>query len=84
MILPRRALCCLLILTFVAPMWSKSLYVKSKHTTIRVRLVAQEPTALTSATARNADWYIVELESKSGEKLFARHRRAIIPHTRWN
>jgi hypothetical protein len=72
MIVVRRALCCLLILAFAAPMWSKSLYFESKHETIRVRMIAQEPSAPTSATTRNTDWYIVELQNKSGEKQFVR------------
>ena len=68
MIVVRRALCCLLILAFATPMWSESLYVKVRHKTIRVRLLAQEP----SAPTRNTDWYIVELQNKSGGKQFAR------------
>jgi hypothetical protein len=67
-----RALCCFLILAFAVPMWSESLYVKVRHETIRVRLIAQEPSAPITATARNTDWYVVELQDKSGEKQFVR------------
>jgi hypothetical protein len=66
----RRWLIYLLVVTATLPLCSASLYdAKPKPETIRFRLVASERPAPISATARNTDFYVVELQAKSGKQL---------------
>jgi hypothetical protein len=66
----RRWLISLLVVTAILPLWADSFYdATPKSETIRLRLVARERSAPISATTRNTDLYLVELQTKAGKQL---------------
>jgi hypothetical protein len=68
----RCGLICLLLLSAILQVWAQLPDPHAKRENIRVRLIAREASAQISATSRNADWYVIEIQSKSGEKQLAR------------
>jgi hypothetical protein len=76
----RRALACLFVLIVTLPSWPDSLYSKPKYENIQVRLIAREQLAPITSGARNTDWYVVELQGKSGEKHMARLTYSFLAH----
>jgi hypothetical protein len=68
----RHGLTFVLLMFAVSHTWAQLPDPHAKREDIRVRLIAREASAQISTTARNADWYVVEIQSKSGEKQLAR------------